>query len=48
MESTLNRILQVHYLEIFDEESNLSKSNTNWIDEIVNTLEMGLSANLSK
>ncbi len=43
MESTLNRILQVHYLEIFDTKSNLSKTNNNWINEIVDTLKIGLS-----
>jgi AcrR family transcriptional regulator len=43
MESTLNRILQVHYLNIFDAKSELSKTNTKWIDEIVNTLRIGLS-----
>lgn len=44
MESTLNRILQVHYLEIFDAKSAISKNSGEWIDEIVNTLKMGLSA----
>ncbi|MEE8341454.1 MAG: TetR/AcrR family transcriptional regulator, partial [Candidatus Neomarinimicrobiota bacterium] len=43
MESILNRILQVHYLEIFDTKPELSKNNNNWINEIVNTLKMGLS-----
>ncbi len=43
MESTLNRILQVHYLEIIDTKSELSKIDNNWIDEIVDTLKMGLS-----
>ncbi|MBU0528896.1 TetR/AcrR family transcriptional regulator [bacterium] len=43
MESILNRILQVHYLEIFDTKSNISKNDNNWIDEIVNTLKTGLS-----
>jgi hypothetical protein len=43
MESTLNRILQVHYLEIIDTKSELSKTDNNWIDEIVDTLKMGLS-----
>ena len=43
MESTLNRILQVHYLEIFDTKSDLSKSDSNWINEIVTTLKLGLS-----
>jgi len=43
MESTLNRILQVHYLEIFNAKSDLSKSDSNWIDEIVTTLKIGLS-----
>jgi len=42
MESTLNRILQVHYLEIFDAKSELSKIDSIWIDEIVNTLKIGL------
>jgi AcrR family transcriptional regulator len=46
MESILNRILQVHYLEIFDTKSELSKNNNNWINEIVNTLKMGLSTEL--
>jgi len=46
MESLLNRILQVHYLEIFDTKSVLSKNNNNWINEIVNTLKMGLSTEL--
>ena len=44
MESTLNRILQVHYLEIFDAKSNISKNENNWINEIVETLKTGLSA----
>jgi hypothetical protein len=48
MESILNRILQVHYLEIIDVKSNLSKNNNNWITEIVNTLKMGLSTESSK
>ena len=43
MESTLNRILQVHYLEIFDTKSDSSKTDNNWIDEIVDTLKTGLS-----
>jgi len=43
MESTLNRILQVHYLEIFDAKSNISKNDNIWIDEIVTTLKLGLS-----
>jgi len=43
MESILNRILQVHYLEIFDAKSILSKNDNNWIDDIVNTLKTGLS-----
>ncbi|NHZ86167.1 MAG: TetR family transcriptional regulator [Planctomycetia bacterium] len=43
MESTLNRILQVHYLEIFDAKSDISKIDHNWIDEIVDTLKTGLS-----
>ncbi len=43
MESILNRILQVHYLEIFDAKSDISKNDNNWIDEIVNTLKTGLS-----
>jgi AcrR family transcriptional regulator len=43
MESTLNRILQVHYLEIIDTKSELSKTYNNRIDEIVDTLKMGLS-----
>jgi AcrR family transcriptional regulator len=43
MESTLNRILQVHYLEIFDAKSNISKADNNWIDQIVDTLKIGLS-----
>jgi AcrR family transcriptional regulator len=43
MESTLNRILQVHYLEIFDAKSDLSNTNNNWIDEIVSILKLGLS-----
>ena len=43
MESILNRILQVHYLEIFDAKSNISKNDNNWIDEIVDTLKIGLS-----
>lgn len=48
MESILNRILQVHYLEIFDAKSDLPKNNSNWINEIVNTLKIGLSAELPK
>ena len=48
MESILNRILQVHYLEIFDAKSNISKNNNNWIDEIVNTLKTGLTTDLPK
>ncbi len=48
MESTLNRILQVHYLEIFDARFDLSKNDNNWITEIVNTLKMGLAAELPK
>jgi AcrR family transcriptional regulator len=43
MESILNRILQVHYLEIIDTKSNLLKNNNNWINEIVDTLKTGLS-----
>ena len=43
MESTLNRILQVHYLEIFDAKSDISKTDNNWIDDIVETLKTGLS-----
>ncbi len=43
MESTLNRILQVHYLEIFDAKSDLLINDNNWIDEIVNILKLGLS-----
>ena len=43
MESILNRILQVHYLEIFDAKSDISKNDNNWIDAIVNTLKTGLS-----
>lgn len=43
MESTLNRILQVHYLEIFDAKSDLLNNDNNWIDEIVNILKLGLS-----
>lgn len=43
MESTLNRILQVHYLEIFDAKSDSSKIDNNWIDEIVDILKTGLS-----
>ena len=43
MESTLNRILQVHYLEIFDTKSDSLKTDNNCIDEIVNTLKTGLS-----
>ena len=46
MESILNRILQVHYLEIFDAKSNISKNDNNWIDEIVDTLKTGLSTEL--
>ena len=48
MESTLNRILQVHYLEIFDATFDLSKGDNNWINEIVNTLKMGIAAELPK
>lgn len=48
MESILNRILQVHYLDIFDAKSDLPKNNSNWINEIVNTLKIGLSAELPK
>jgi TetR/AcrR family transcriptional regulator len=48
MESTLNRILQVHYLEIFDARFDLSKNDNNWINEIVNTLKIGLAAELPK
>ncbi len=43
MESILNRILQVHYLDIFDKHSPNSKIDNNWIDDIVNTLKTGLS-----
>ncbi len=43
MESILNRILQVHYLEIIDTKSDLLKNNNNWINEIVDTLKVGLS-----
>ncbi|MCJ7801699.1 MAG: TetR/AcrR family transcriptional regulator [Candidatus Marinimicrobia bacterium] len=43
MEGVLNRILQVHYLEIFDAKSDISKNDNNWIDEIVDTLKTGLS-----
>ncbi len=43
MESTLNRILQVHYLKIFDAKSDISKNDNKWINEIVNTLKTGLS-----
>ncbi len=46
MESTLNRILQVHYLEIFNAKSEISKNDKNWINEIVDTLKTGLSAEL--
>ncbi len=48
MESTLNRILQVHYLEIFDAKSDISKNDNNWINEIVNTLKIGLSVRAPK
>lgn len=48
MESILNRILQVHYLEIFDAKSDISNNANNWINEIVNTLKIGLSAELPK
>ena len=43
MESILNRILQIHYLEIFDSKTNISKNDNNWIYEIVDTLKTGLS-----
>jgi len=43
MESILNRILQVHYLEIFDKKSNISKIDNGWVDEIVDTLKTGLA-----
>lgn len=43
MESILNRILQVYYLEIFDAKSDISKNDNKWIDDIVNTLKTGLS-----
>ena len=43
MESTLNRILQVHYLEIFDAKTASSKTNNNWINDIMETLKTGLS-----
>ena len=43
MESVLNRILQVQYLDIFDKHSPNSKIDNNWIDDIVNTLKTGLS-----
>ncbi len=48
MESTLNRILQVHYLEIFDAKSDISKNDNNWINEIVDTLKIGLSVRVPK
>jgi AcrR family transcriptional regulator len=48
MESILNRILQVHYLEIIDTKSDLLKNNNNWINEIVNTLKTGLSVHNQK
>ena len=48
MESILNRILQVYYLEIFDAKSDLLKNNNNWINEIVNTLKTGLSVHNQK
>jgi hypothetical protein len=43
LESTLNRILQVHYLEIFDVKSKTTSNDDNYINEIVNTLRKGLS-----
>ena len=48
MESTLNRILQVHYLEIFDTKSDLANTDIDWINEIVDTLKIGLSVELPK
>ncbi len=48
MESTLNRILQVHYLEIFDVKSDLANTDIDWINEIVDTLKIGLSVELPK
>ncbi len=43
LESVLNRILQTHYLDLFDAKSNITKDDNNWIIEIVNTLKRGLS-----
>jgi len=44
LESVLNRILQTHYLDLFDPKSIIAKHNNNWINEIVVTLKTGLSA----
>ncbi len=43
LESVLNRILQTHYLDLFDPQSHITKENNNWINEIVGTLKTGLS-----
>jgi hypothetical protein len=43
LESVLNRILQTHYLDLFDPQSDITKENNNWINDIVETLKTGLS-----
>jgi len=43
MESNLNRILQIHYLEIFEEKTNTAQGDDAWITDIVNTLKTGLA-----
>ena len=43
IESILNRILQVHYLEIFEEKTIPANGDSAWITDIVNTLKAGLS-----
>ncbi len=46
MESILNRILQVHYLEIYSAYTDSSSATEDWIEEIVGTLKAGLSSGI--
>ena len=43
MESILNRVLQVHYLEIFAEKTNTANGDDAWIVDIVDTLRAGIT-----
>lgn len=43
LEAILNRILQTYYLDLFESESNTNKENDDWINNIIETVRIGLS-----